>query len=845
MRARLQALLQAHEQDGGVLKAPSSVAAACAVGDATGAVGDAAGAAIIDGPGSLIGPYKLLEQIGEGGFGVVFMAEQQRPVRRKVALKVLKPGMDTRSVVARFEAERQALALMEHQNIARVLDAGETASGRPYFVMELVRGIPITTFCDENHLCVRDRLRLFLNVGQAVQHAHQKGIIHRDLKPSNILVTLHDGTPVPKVIDFGIAKAMGQQLTDKTLFTGFAQMIGTPSYMSPEQAEMSGLDVDTRSDIYALGILLYELLTGAPPCDQERVQTAAFDEIRRIIREEEPARPSTRISTMGKLASTVSANRCSNPNRLSQLYQGELDWIVMKALEKDRNRRYETASALAADVERYLNNEPVLACPPSTWYRLRKTVRRHRGAVVAASLILVALVAGMIAATWGLIRAMDAETVALREARQKENALKEREIALTAAQKSEREAQEQLFLSLLNQARAGRFSRQMGQRLNSLDALAKAARLRPDERLRDEAIAAMALPDVRPGPGWRALPAGSQRWAFDDRYRLYARAGDDGVINIRTVPDDREMQSIRCPPTKTDLLRFSPDGRYLARMDSGRKVRMWRVSDGEEVLPELPARISGLAFSLNSRQLVVDHEGWILRFDVATGKELNRWQLPEKARAWGLAFHPDNRRLAIAYDDASIVSVYDSKKGELLANLPVGAGRQQAVAWHPDGTRLAVAQSQFIQIWDVDAKCQLATLEGHVQQVISLTFHPQGTLLASQSWDGVLRLWDPMTGRQLMQLPLLVHLHFSSDGRWLGVAERGEEAHLLEVTTTDEYRTLENKLGAWRGGNADGDISPDGTLLAVNMGTDGVYVWDLASGRQVADLPAGIPVFAR
>ncbi|HEV3444551.1 MAG TPA: serine/threonine-protein kinase, partial [Gemmataceae bacterium] len=271
LRARLQALLHAHERDGGLLKTPSVVAAASAVGDA-------AGAAIIDGPGSLIGPYKLLEQIGEGGFGVVFMAEQQRPMRRKVALKVLKPGMDTRSVVARFEAERQALALMEHQNIARVLDAGETASGRPFFVMELVRGIPITTFCDDNHLLVRDRLRLFLKVGQAVQHAHQKGIIHRDLKPSNILVTLHDGTPVPKVIDFGIAKAMGQQLTDKTLFTGFAQMIGTPSYMSPEQAEMSGLDVDTRSDIYALGILLYELLTGAPPCDQERVRTAAFDE---------------------------------------------------------------------------------------------------------------------------------------------------------------------------------------------------------------------------------------------------------------------------------------------------------------------------------------------------------------------------------------------------------------------------------------------------------------------------------------------------------------------------------------------------------------------------------------
>ncbi len=260
--------------------------------------------------------------------------------------------------------------------------------------MELVRGVPITNFCDDNHLPVQERLRLFLEVCQAVQHAHQKGIIHRDLKPSNILVTLHDGTPVAKVIDFGIAKAMGQQLTDKTLFTGFAQMIGTPSYMSPEQAEMSGLDADTRSDIYSLGILLYELLTSTTPCEQERLRTAAFDEIRRIIREEEPPRPSTRISTLGNLAATVSANRRSDPRRLSQLFQGELDWIVMKALEKDRNRRYETASALAADVQRYLNDEPVLARPPSSLYRLKKTVWRHRGPVLAAALIMLALVIG-------------------------------------------------------------------------------------------------------------------------------------------------------------------------------------------------------------------------------------------------------------------------------------------------------------------------------------------------------------------------------------------------------------------------------------------------------------------
>jgi serine/threonine protein kinase/formylglycine-generating enzyme required for sulfatase activity/dienelactone hydrolase len=386
LRSDLESLLRAHEKAGGFLETPifeSNITLDSSP--------------ISEVPGTVVGHFKLLEKIGEGGMAVVYMAEQETPIRRKVALKIIKLGMDTKSVIARFEAERQALAMMDHPNIAKVLDAGATETGRPYFVMELVTGVSITEYCDINNLNTKDRLTLFIQVCNAVQHAHQKGIIHRDIKPTNVMVTLHDGKPVPKVIDFGIAKAINQKLTEKTLFTRYAHIIGTPTYMSPEQAELSDLDVDTRTDIYSLGVLLYELLTGTLPFSEEELRKAGYIEMQRIIREQEPVKPSTKLSTLGGTLTDVAKHRNSTPDLLRKAIRGDLDWIVMKSLEKDRSRRYETAHGLAEDIERHVKHEPVLAGSPGTIYRLQKFLRRHRShlvATAAATTLLAALIFG-------------------------------------------------------------------------------------------------------------------------------------------------------------------------------------------------------------------------------------------------------------------------------------------------------------------------------------------------------------------------------------------------------------------------------------------------------------------
>jgi serine/threonine protein kinase/WD40 repeat protein len=843
LRAQVEQLLAEHERPGIFMDRPAPDRLAATMDHRPPA----------EGPGTLIGPYRLMEQIGEGGMGLVFVAEQQHPVRRRVALKLIKPGMDTREVVARFEAERQALALMEHPHIARVLDAGVTDRGRPFFVMELVRGIPVTDYCDQGRLGIRERLGLFVQVCQAVQHAHQKGVIHRDLKPSNVLVTEHDGTPVAKVIDFGVAKAVGRHLTEKTVYTRFLQLVGTPMYMSPEQAGLSGLDVDTRADIYALGVLLYELLTGTTPFDAERLRRAGYDEVRRIIREEEPARPSTRLSTLGAAAATVSGNRRCDPGRLSRLMRRELDWVVMKCLEKDRGRRYESASTLAADVQRYLRDEPVQACPPSAAYRLRRFVRRYKGPVLAAALVVLALVGGIIGTTGALFRATEAQADAVREAHQKAEALRGKEAALA-------DAKEKLFLALVSQARAARGSGRVGQRFETLRAVRQAAQIRTTPELRTEATAALVLPDAEVAHEWESWPRGSATLGFDADFRRYARLDRQGGLTVCRRTGGREKVLFRLPahgkPPFYNLL-LSADGQFVGyahartRTTAFAGYRVWSLGPEPAVVPlDEPTDVNegAAAFHPNSRQLALGHsDGTVSVYDLATGRRLRRFTV--RVPPMHLAFQPRGGRLAVACGNA--VQLFDADTGRELPALrqPAGTGAT-AVAWHPDGRRLAVGcGDRKIHIWDTEAAAEvMPPWAGHTAEGLGgLAFNHGGDRLISHDWSGQARLWDAATGRMLLTMPGALGFQFSPDDRLLGPGVRGNKVRLYRLAPGRELRVLRRR-GADRLETINCPVvHPDGRTLAAS-GRDWLNFFDLVSGEALASvrLPyrdAADPVF--
>jgi WD40 repeat protein/serine/threonine protein kinase len=814
-------------------------------------------------PGTVIGPYKLLEQIGEGGFGVVFMAEQQQPVRRKVALKILKPGMDTRHVIARFEAERQALALMDHPNIAKVLDGGQTSSGRPYFVMDLVKGLPITDYCDQAQLTPRERLELFVHLCQAVQHAHQKGVIHRDLKPSNVLVTLHDGTPVVKVIDFGIAKATGQQLTDKTLFTNFAQLIGTPLYMSPEQAALSGLDVDTRSDIYSLGVLLYELLTGSTPFDKERLRTAGFDEIRRIIREEEPAKPSTRISTLGQAAATASDNRKSDPQRLSKLFRGELDWIVMKALEKDRNRRYESASALAADVQRYLHDEPVQACPPSALYRFRKFARRNMRALATAALLgimlLVAVGAVVASALWAADHRLQVEAATKKELESNlytvRIALAERELANRNPGRAEelldlcpKELRQWEWGYLKRLCRVSPVILPDGPRLS--DGKGFDLAFSPDGRLlampsgdnNDLIVGDASTGKVRRLHGHSARIL---RLAFS-RTGLLASASEDKTVKVWNTTTGQEIWTLRDHLGPVYAVAFSPDGQLLASA-SGDQVNVWNTTT-RALLWTLPASINpkvpvALAFSPDGGRLAgpgADNTAKV--WDLTSGQEVATLR-GHTGQVFSVAFTPDGRRLVTAGWEGT-AKVWDLTTGAVEVPTPQFSVDDLShapwtVALSADGRQLAVAGSivdETVRVYDVQSGKNIFPLQGHNGRVVSVAFSPDGRRLASAGVDKTVKLWDTETGQEVLTLRghtnLVGHVLFDRSGLRLASGSDDGTVRVWDATPVEEdprIRTLRGHSGVV----SSVAFSPNSQLLASAGRDRTVRVWEVTTGREV------------
>jgi WD40 repeat protein/serine/threonine protein kinase len=822
---RVRELLDAHEEPQGPLDTPPA-----------GVEGTVDLPRSSESPGSYVGPYKLLEQIGEGGMGAVWMAEQQEPVRRKVALKLIKPGMDTRDVIARFEAERQALALMDHPHIAKVFDAGATESGRPYFVMELVRGVPITQFCDANRLTPRQRLELFVPVCQAVQHAHTKGIIHRDIKPANVLVTLHDGTPVVKVIDFGVAKAVGQQLTDKTIYTRFAQMVGTPLYMSPEQAEMSGLDIDTRTDIYALGVLLYELLTGTTPFDGERLRTAGYDELRRIIREEEPARPSTRVSTLGQAAATVSANRQSDPNLLAKLFRGELDWIVMKALEKDRNRRYETASAFAADVQRYLNDELVEARPPSQLYKFGKLLRRHKRVFAMAGFAATVLLAAL--AVFGVSYAQ-----VQHEQQQTSEALRrEREAtdSLSAAFERERLLREK-------------------ERVNSYyQRIALADREWSANNLgRMEQLLADCPKDLR-GWEWHYLK-GLRRKLLDplrheapvfsavfspDGERI-ASASQDGFIKLWDASTGRELHSFLAHDKQARAVAFSPDGQFLASGGSDGTVKVWdmqpdqpRRAWGGHVIGQVIGTVWSLAFSPDGQWLASGSEDGPTK-----SGEVKLWHVATRQEIWSrkgimvraLAFHPDGQHLA--WRRNGIVTVWNVQTGQERLTLPGGKYGAPGVAFSPDGRLLACTSADergngAVTVWDWQAGQQRLTLRGHIRTIFGVAFSPDGRRLVTGGVDQTIKIWDAATGQEALTLRkhegIVWSVAFSRDGHRLVSAGTDQAVRVWDARPwQDGEKGLEVlTLPGHRDGVLSVAFHPRGTFLASGSADGTFKLWD-------------------
>jgi WD40 repeat protein/serine/threonine protein kinase len=823
LRQHVEELLRAGEEAGAFLQAPAP-GAQLRPNPATSSSLSLQSPVAAEKPVERIGSYKLLQQLGEGGCGVVYMAEQEEPIRRRVALKIIKLGMDTKQVIARFEAERQALALMDHPNIAKVLDAGATENGRPYFVMELVRGLKITDYCDERNLTTRERLQVFIQVCQAIQHAHQKGIIHRDIKPSNILVTISDGVAVPKVIDFGIAKATQGPLTDQTLFTAFEQFIGTPAYMSPEQSRLGELDIDTRTDVYSLGVLLYESLTGRTPFDAKALLEAGLDEMRRTIQEEEPVRPSTKLTTMASAELAAAATRRGvEALRLVQLMRGDLDWIIMRCLEKNRARRYETASALAMDIQRYLSHQPVLARPPSRVYRAKKFISRNKAMATVAAITATVLLLGGIVSTWQAIRATRAEH-ASQKAQAKEIQQRQR------AEAGEKLASQNLYAAQMDLAQQVWEQNNVGRLRQLLDESAGYSQRAFEwyywqRQTHLEFVTLRGHADVI-----RAV-------AFSPDGRRIVTGSWDRTAKVWETASGKELLTLKGHPSGISSVAFSPDGQRIVTGSDDQSAKVWDAFTGIErvTLRGHAGWIRSVAFSPDGQRIVTGSDDQTAKvWDSTTGKELLTLS-GHKDEVFSVAFSPNGLKIVTGSHDRT-ARVWESASAKELLTLIGHQEAIKAVAFSADGQRIITGSlDRTAKVWEAGGGKELFTLQGHANGVMSVAFSPDCQLLVTGSADHSAKIWETTSGKELFTLrghnDAIRSVAFSPDGQWV-VTGSDDCTAKVWAAKTNEPLTL-------RGHTATVcavAFSADGLLIGTGSKDHAAKLWDGTTGRQLLTL---------